>query len=43
MIGKPAKAPVSLTLSIPFSTPGIYSFGIEPPTISLVKLYPSPG
>lgn len=26
----------------PFSTPGIYSFGIDPPTILLSKTKPSP-
>jgi hypothetical protein len=43
IIGKPAKAPVSFMLSMPFDTPGIYSLGIFPPTISLSKEYPSPG
>ena len=30
--GKPANGPESITDLIPFSTPGIYSFGIDPPT-----------
>ena len=30
---KPAKIPLSATLSTPFSTPGINSFGIAPPLI----------
>ena len=29
--------------SIPFSTAGMYSFGIEPPTISFSKWKPEPG
>ena len=33
MIGNPAKIPVSETDSIPFSTPGMNSLGIEPPFI----------
>jgi len=32
-MGKPAKIPVSETVSMPFSTPGINSLGIAPPFI----------
>ena len=35
--------PESETLSIPFSTPGINSFGIAPPLILLSTCLPSPG
>ena len=41
MIGKPANIPVSETVSIPFSTPGINSFGIEPPLILLSTCLPA--
>ena len=37
--GNPAKKPVSVDNLIPFSTPGIYSFGTLPPTILLSKIY----
>ena len=30
--GKPAKGPLSITDRMPFSTPGMYSLGTEPPT-----------
>ena len=40
--GKPAKYPESVESFIPFSTPGIYSFGTLPPTILLSKIIPSP-
>ena len=43
MIGKPAKIPVSETVSIPFSTPGINSLGIDPPLILLSTSLPFPG
>jgi hypothetical protein len=34
---------VSETVSIPFSTPGINSFGIDPPLILLSTCLPAPG
>ena len=43
MIGKPAKIPESATVSTPFSTPGINSFGIAPPLILLSISRPFPG
>ena len=43
MIGKPAKIPLSETLSIPFSTPGINSLGIAPPLILFSTSLPLPG
>ena len=42
MIGKPAKIPLSETLSTPFSTPGINSFGIDPPLIKFSTSLPLP-
>ncbi len=33
--GKPARTPSPTTDSMPFSTPGMYSFGTAPPTIWL--------
>jgi hypothetical protein len=33
MTGKPASGPESMTDLMPFSTPGMYSFGTAPPTI----------
>jgi len=41
--GKPARIPLSATLSIPFSTPGINSFGIAPPLILFSTSLPFPG
>ena len=41
--GNPAKIPLSETVSIPFSTPGINSFGIAPPLIALSTSLPFPG
>jgi hypothetical protein len=35
--GKPASGPLSMTDLMPFSTPGMYSFGTAPPTIRLSK------
>ena len=33
--GKPARGPLSITDWMPFSTPGMYSFGTAPPTMRL--------
>ena len=41
-IGKPISTPASHTLCTPFSTPGMYSFGTTPPTISLSNSLPLP-
>ena len=43
MTGKPAKMPLSATLRTPFSTPGINSFGIDPPLILFSTSLPLPG
>mmetsp|Transcript_83802 Transcript_83802/g.215751 ORF Transcript_83802/g.215751 Transcript_83802/m.215751 type:complete len:216 (+) Transcript_83802:472-1119(+) len=40
--GKLADTPLSIWASIPFCTPGMYSFGIAPPLISLTNSKPSP-
>ena len=42
-MGNPANIPESEMVSIPFSTPGINSFGIEPPLILLSTSRPLPG
>ena len=41
--GKPASGPLSMTDLMPFSTPGMYSFGTAPPTMRDSNEYPSPG
>ena len=41
-IGKPISTPESHTDCTPFSTPGMYSFGTTPPTISLSNSLPAP-
>ena len=41
--GKPASRPLSLADSRPFWTPGMNSFGTEPPTIVLSNTKPEPG
>ena len=43
MTGKPARIPLSATLSTPFSTPGINSLGIDPPLILFSTSLPLPG
>ena len=42
-MGNPAKIPESATPSIPFSTPGINSLGIDPPLILFSISLPLPG
>ena len=41
--GKPARTPAPMTLLMPFSTPGTYSFGTAPPTILDSNTLPAPG
>jgi len=41
-IGKPINMPVSQIDLTPFSTPGMYSLGTEPPTISALNSFPLP-
>ena len=41
--GKPARGPLSIASSTPFSTAGMNSVGTEPPLTLLMKSKPSPG
>ena len=40
--GNPATTPVSIRSFTPFSMAGIYSFGIDPPTVLLTNSKPLP-
>ena len=42
MIGKPISEPVAAVSRMPFSTDGIYSFGMLPPLTSSLKMMPEP-